>query len=66
MAFNRVFVNNERRIGFDKKGGDWISASVDRHGVFINKVYLSSEPILSFKQARKFANKILEFCEGGE
>lgn len=61
--FGRVYKNKKDRIVFDSKGGTWLSASMEDDGVFIDKTYLSCEPSLSVKQARKFANKILGFCD---
>ena len=66
--FNRVYVNNKHEIGFDCKGGTWLRAELvgdktNFDGVYIDKAYMSCEPALSVKQARKFANKILGFCE---
>ncbi len=66
MAFNRVYANNNRSIGFDCAGNTWLRAELCKMGVFIDKFYGGSEPCLSFKQARKFAEKIIKWCDENE
>ena len=62
MAFRRIYKNTKSAIGFEKKADTWLSATLYNDGIFIDKAYVSSEPVLSVKQARKFADKIIGFC----
>ena len=62
MAFKRIYTNTKSMIGFEKKKDTWLFAQIIDGGVYIDKAYLSSEPNLSVKQARKFADKIIGFC----
>ena len=63
MAFKRIYKNTKSEIGFEKKADTWLLAHIIDGGIYIDKAYLSSEPSLSVKQARKFADKILGFCD---
>ena len=63
MAFKRIYKETKTMIGFGKTSDAWLLACIEDGGIYIGKAYLSSEPALSVKQARKFANKILGFCD---
>ena len=58
-----MYINNVSEIGFEKESDTWLRAYDDEGGIYIDAAYMSSEPSLSVKQARKFANKILGFCD---
>ncbi len=61
--FRCTYVDDKTAIGFHKTSDTWLFAQKCKAGIYIDKAYLSSEPELSPKQARRFANKILQFCE---
>ncbi len=61
--FNRVYRNDNNLIGFDCAGNTWLQAGISGKEISIDKFCGPSEPALSVKQARKFAKKILEFCD---
>ncbi len=64
--FRRAYQEDENSIGFEKKMNTWLVVFRDGDGVYIDKAYMSSEPSLSVKQARRFANKILQICDNIE
>ena len=62
MAFKRMYINNKNEIGFEREDATWLIAHINGDEVHIDKAYMDSEPSLSVKQARKFADKIIGFC----
>ena len=63
MAFKRIYTNTTKELGFEHEPDTWLIAYILDGEIHIDKAYCSSEPSLSVKQARKFANKILGFCD---
>ena len=63
MAFKRIYANTTKEIGFEVENDTWLIAYITTDEIHIDKAYCSSEPSLSVKQARKFANKVLGFCD---
>ncbi len=66
--FKSVYTNDRWKLGFETADGEsWLLAALhnneDEKGVYIDKVYMTSEPVLTSKQARRFAKKILKFCD---
>ena len=66
--FKSVYMNDRWKLGFETTDGEsWLLATLynanEEKGVFVDKAYMSSEPLLTSKQARRFANKILRFCD---
>lgn len=61
--FSRAYIDNEANLGFDRGENTWLRVRLCHDGVFINKMYALSQPCLSVNQARRFAKKILGFCD---
>ena len=62
MAFRRIYTNTTKEIGFEAEDDTWLIAFILGGEIHIDKAYMSSEPSLSVEQARKFADKIIGFC----
>ncbi len=66
MNFNRVYKNTKTELGFSRdtvRGLHWLKARRKEKFVSIRKSIMLFGPYLTVKQARKFANKILKFCD---